>query len=89
MEECANALAPNMVDAQPMMLPSAEENNVYNSIWPDLETYYKEALYKFISGAESLDNFDEYLQTLDDIGLQDILDIKTAQYARYKEATGK
>lgn len=88
-EECANALAPNMVDAQPMMLPSAEENNVYNSIWPDLETYYKEALYKFISGAESLDNFDEYLQTLDDIGLQDILDIKTAQYARYKEATGK
>lgn len=86
-EECSRELAQYMVDAQHMMLPSVEENSTYNSIWPDLQTYYTEAIYKFISGAEPLDNFDRYLQTMDDIGLQEILDIKTAQYQRYLEAT--
>lgn len=84
--DSAVAMKPYMVDAMPMMIPSAEENRTYNSIWPDLNSYYLEMIYKFISGAESLDNFKTYQKTMYDTGLQSILDIKKAQYLRYLDA---
>lgn len=42
----------------------------------------------FVIGTESLDNFDKYVETAI-AGMQDIIDIKGAQYARYQEIVGK
>ena len=49
----------------------------------DIETYVKEMHIKYITGSESLDTFDSYLSTLKSMGIEDLLEIKQAQYDRY------
>ena len=39
----------------------------------------------FVIGTESLDNFDSYVETANSMGMQDIINIKADQYARYQE----
>ena len=79
----------NMEDPFPEMLGTAEESEVYTSVWPDLSTYLDEMFTAFVIGTESLDNFDKYVETAYSMGMQDIIDIKGAQYARYQENVGK
>lgn len=79
----------NMEDPFPEMLGTAEESEVYTSVWPDLSTYLDEMFTAFVIGTESLDNFDKYVETAYSMGMQDIIDIKGAQYARYQEIVGK
>ena len=79
----------NMEDPFPEMLGTAEESEVYTSVWPDLSTYLDEMFTAFVIGTESLDNFVKYVETAYSMGMQDIIDIKGAQYARYQEIVGK
>lgn len=79
----------NMEDPFPEMLGTAEESEVYTSVWPDLSTYLDEMFTAFVIGTESLDNFDKYVETAYSMGMQEIIDIKGAQYARYQEIVGK
>lgn len=67
------------------VLGTPEEASQIASIQVDLDTYVQEMSLKFISGQESLDNFDTYLATLDDMGLQELLDIKNSQYEAYNK----
>ena len=67
------------------MLGTAEESEVYTSVWPDLSTYLDEMFTSFVIGTESLDNFDSYVETANSMGMQDIINIKADQYARYQE----
>jgi len=87
--ECMKALEPLMVEANPLILPTPEESATYNEVWSDMDVYYKEMFAKFISGAESLDNFGTYVDTLKSIGLDKIIQIKEAQRARYNEFMAK
>ena len=75
----------NMKDPVPEMLGTAEESEVYTSVWPDLSTYLDEMFTSFVIGTESLDNFDSYVETANSMGMQDIINIKADQYARYQE----
>ena len=83
--DCIIALQPYMVDANPLILPSQEESAAYSEVWPDIQVYYKEMFARFISGSESLDNFDGFVETMNDIGLDKVLEIKSNQMHRYKE----
>ena len=38
---------------------------------------------KFITGEESLDNWDNYINTLNDMGMEKMLEIRQAAYDRY------
>ena len=75
----------NMKDPFPEMLGTADESEVYTSVWPDLSTYLDEMFTAFVIGTESLDNFDSYVETANSMGMQDIIKIKADQYARYQE----
>jgi putative aldouronate transport system substrate-binding protein len=81
--ECMDILKPFMVDANPLILPSMEESSAYSGIWPDIEVYYRETFYNFIAGSNSLNEFDAYLRTLNNIGLGEIITIKETQRKRY------
>lgn len=59
----------------------SERGNVYEN---DIYSYVVMMSTKFITGEESTDNFDQYLATLDKMGLQDLLQIKRDAYDRYK-----
>ena len=87
-ETACKAAYNNMRDPFPEMLGTAEESEVYTSIWPDLSTYLNEMFTAFVIGTESLDNFDKYVETANSMGMQDIIEIKKAQYGRYQEIVG-
>jgi len=40
---------------------------------------------KFISGDESLDDWDEYVKTLEDMNLDEYIDIMQGAYERYQD----
>lgn len=79
----------NMENPFPEMLGTAEESEIYTSIWPDLSTYLDEMFTAFVIGTQSLDNFDNYVETANSMGMQDIIDMKSAQYQRYREIVGQ
>lgn len=58
---------------------STESSTIYNS----MDTYVKEMALKFITGEESLDDFDTFVQTLNDMGAERMLEIRQAAYDRF------
>lgn len=71
------------------MIPGAvsqtsEESDVISKYLTDLETYANEMYLKFMTGAEPMENYEEYVSNLyDSFHLQEILDVKQAAYDRY------
>jgi putative aldouronate transport system substrate-binding protein len=69
------------------MLPglslTSDEQSKYASIMTDLETYKSEMIDKFITGAESLDKFDDYIKSLKKLGIEDAIELYQAAYDRY------
>lgn len=67
----------------PAITMTPEESEEYAAIFAEIETYYLEMYVKFTAGAESLDNFDDYLAQLDKMGLNRAIEIQQAAYDRY------
>ena len=74
-------------DAQLHMMPfvslTESETTEYTKIISDINTYKEENLFKFISGKESLDNFDKYFADLKSMGIERAIEIQQAAYDRY------
>jgi putative aldouronate transport system substrate-binding protein len=62
---------------------TSDEQGKYAAIMTDLETYKNEMIDKFITGAESLDKFDDYIKTLKKLGIEDATKLYQAAYDRY------
>ena len=67
----------------PSVCATIEETNELANIQSTLTTYADEMYLKFVLGTESLDNFDAYLNTLKDMGIDRVLEIKQNQLDRY------
>lgn len=62
---------------------TTEESGEYSSIESDLSTYAESTVLEFIVGTRDIDaEFDSYVETLYDMGLQDLIDLKQAAYDR-------
>ena len=61
------------------------EGSEYSTLYTDIETMVDEMTIKFITGTESLENFDTFVESLYGFGLQTCIDIKQAAYERYIE----
>lgn len=62
------------------------ESGKYSSIESDLSTYAESAILEFIVGSVDIDQgFQTYVDTLNDMGLQDLIDLKQAAYNRAME----
>lgn len=66
-------------DASKYKLPRitihADDVSEYSSLTSDIKTYQDEMTMKFIIGAESLDNYDKYISTLQSMGVEQLLEI--------------
>ena len=60
-----------------------EENEIRSEIETNIETYCDEMAIKFIEGKESLDNFDEYVATVESYGLEELLQVHQSAYERF------
>ena len=79
-------LMPCIVEAFPSVLATADEADRLLFLQADMNTYTKEMIQKFIMGTESLDNYDSFLKQLEAMGLDEVLEIKQAQYDRYEQS---
>ncbi len=59
----------------PRITINAEDTGEYSSLRSELETYRDEMIIKFIRGEEPLDNFDNYLATLNSMGVERVTEI--------------
>ncbi len=62
---------------------NSEESEQVNSVWSDIQTYFFENCLQFIIGTRSLDEFDDFVQTIYNQGLQEVLDAYTSAYERF------
>lgn len=69
--------------AVPPITPTEEESKEYSVIMSEINTYRDEMTLKFIFGTESLDNFDKYLDTINQFGLERALEIQNAALERF------
>src|SRR5699024_4782681 len=84
--EAADLLEPHVPDViWPGFTYTEEENKVLSSKGSDIDKYVSEMTDKFISGDEPLSKWDDYVEELDKMGLEEYMDIKQAAYERYKE----
>lgn len=72
----------NLVEPWPPIMLLKEEQETINRYNTDYTTYRDEMYGKFIRGEESLDKFDDYVKTMNAIGMEEILKIKQLQLDR-------
>ena len=66
-----------------LAMATDEETETINKVLTGLQTYSDEMCLKLALGAESLDNFDQILQELKDLGLDDLLAVQQARHDRF------
>lgn len=64
---------------------TAEENDRMAALGADIDSYVSEMQAKFITGDEPLSNWDKYVDTLYQMGLEEYMEIYQAAYERYME----
>ena len=68
-------------------LPFTEEETEINNLYAtDITTYINEMSAKFITGQETLDNFDGYVEALKNLHIDELIAINQARYDRYLES---
>ncbi|WP_062108740.1 extracellular solute-binding protein [Bacillus niameyensis] len=83
--EAANKVAPYIPEEiWPQFTYTDDESKVLASIGADIDKYVVEMRDKFITGNEPLSKWDDYVKTLDNMGLEEYMEIKQAAYERYK-----
>lgn len=65
---------------------TVEENRRLAPLSDDIETYVDEMKIKFIAGETPFSQWDQYVETLHNMGLNDYLEIQQAAYERYEAA---
>lgn len=63
-----------------------EERERVQEIERDLNTFIDENLHAFINGDKSLDEYDSFVTTAEEIGVTELVDIYNAAFARYTKA---
>ncbi len=67
----------------PAVQMTEEEQLKYTDAWAAISTYVSEQAMRFITGEESLDNFDTFLKTVEEYGINDVLEAYQSAYDRY------
>nr|WP_251047299.1 ABC transporter substrate-binding protein [Oceanobacillus sp. ISL-74] len=62
-----------------------EENIILQSTGQDINNYIEEMRDKFITGDEDLANWDNYVDTLNQMGLEEVVEVHQNAYNRYTE----
>lgn len=75
-----------VVDPWPFIYSTEDESDVINTYMVDIQTLVDEKAAAFISGTESLDDFEAYVSGLNALNLEEVLNVKQAQYDRYLAA---
>lgn len=77
-------IGPILKEPFPMLLASKEEYERLMMLERGITNYREEMVDAFIIGKEPIENFQDYVDTLEQLGLKELLSIKQKQYEHYK-----
>ncbi|MBO9605279.1 MAG: extracellular solute-binding protein [Paenibacillaceae bacterium] len=69
----------------PLISQTAEESGKMASKLNDINTYYSEMFNKFVMGVEPLGNFDKFVETVNKMGISEVIELKQAALDRYNK----
>lgn len=72
--------------AWPQIYATQDETSIISQYLVDIQTYVEQMSVAFITGNTSLDEYSDYLATLKNMNVEEIIKIKQNQYDRYKSA---
>ncbi|MFD1848624.1 extracellular solute-binding protein [Oceanobacillus bengalensis] len=79
-------LIPYAKSPYPQVYFSVEEQQRISTLKVDIDSYFEQMEAKFITGGESIDEmWDEYVGTLMDLGVEELIEIHQAAYDRWLE----
>lgn len=83
--EAAEVLKPNVIDeVWPSFTYTNEENSKLAALQADIHKYVSEMQDKFITGTEPLSKWDDYVNQIKKMGLEDYMEIQQKALDRYK-----
>src|SRR5690625_3589337 len=86
--EATEKLEPDMIDeVWPSFTYTNDELNELSVTQLDIQKYVDEMRAKFIVGQESMDEWDQYVSDLEEMGLADYMKVQEQAYERYKNET--
>ncbi|WP_026529090.1 extracellular solute-binding protein [Butyrivibrio sp. VCD2006] len=62
-----------------------DETAEYSDIFSDLSTYIQENLLSFVTGSKSLDEYDEFIDTVKSMNIERVIELKQAAYDRFNK----
>lgn len=82
----ADQIEPDKIEEfWPSFTYTDEENKKLSGFGADIEKYVGEMQDKFIKGEESFDEWDNYVETIKEMGLDEYMEIQQDAYERYKD----
>ena len=70
----------------PIVYLTKEEQDQIGDMATDLTTYVEQMEAKFITGVESLDNWDNFIKTIESMGVKDYVKVYQQAYDRWSDA---
>ncbi|MDO8686334.1 MAG: extracellular solute-binding protein, partial [Clostridiales bacterium] len=74
---------PFFIDPYPANMLTEEEMSVWAKKMTDIKTYVEENKQKFITGDRPISEWDQYVEGVKSLGIDDVLKIEQARYDRY------
>ena len=72
----------------PLLYLTVEENDKISAVATDLSTYIEQMEEKFITGVEPVSKWDEFVSTIESMGIKDYVKVYQTAYDRWKETRG-
>lgn len=88
-QQTAEKLEPVARPTFPLLYFTEDEQSELNFLLADIESYTQQAEARFITGQQSLEEWDSHLNTVERIGVERVLEIYQAAYDRWKTAAGE
>lgn len=83
-EANAKKVGPYLIPAFPNVLPTSEESDEMAGILADLDTYMEETILRMVLGQQELESgWEEYISTMQGLGVDRLVEIKQEQYDRF------
>ena len=67
----------------PLLSMTEDESSEYANIMNEVTTLFDETFYRIIMGVESVDNYDRFIETANQMGIERAIEIQQAAYDRY------
>lgn len=73
-----------LVEPMPTLKYTVEESKKIYDIVPKIDSFVKEKCQRWISGVENFEEtYDDFLKTLNEMGLEEIIEINQTAYSRF------